>query len=101
MAVAPKRTLRPRQEQLLALLQQNGRMTPSEIWAALEISKQGALDLLNPLMDAGLVVREGTRKSGWYRLASDPESLRGALKSVPGEKPLTQQLLDDRAEEIQ
>ncbi len=69
LAIAPKLTLRPKQEQLLILLQQNGRMTPSEIWAALDISKQGALDLLNPLMDAGLVVREGTRKSGWYRRA--------------------------------
>ena len=65
---APRLVLRPRQEQLLALLQQSGGMTPSEIWAALDISKQGALDLLNPLMEAGLVVREGTRKSGRYRL---------------------------------
>ena len=67
--VAPKLILRPKQEQLLALLQQKGRMTPAEIWAALDISKQGALKVLNPLLDAGLVVREGTRKSGWYRLA--------------------------------
>ena len=68
MAIAPQLKLRPKQEQLLALLQQNGRMTPAEIWDALSISKQGALDLLNPLLDVGLVVREGTRKSGWYRL---------------------------------
>ena len=31
-------------------------------------SRQGAMDLINPLLDAGLVVREGTRKSGHYRL---------------------------------
>lgn len=68
LAVAPQLILRPKQEQLLALLQQKGRMTPAEIWAALDISKQGALKLLNPLLDAGLVAREGTRKSGWYRL---------------------------------
>lgn len=68
MAVAPKLTLRPRQEQLLALLQERGRMAPSEIWDIMKISRQGAMDLLNPLMDAGLVVREGTLRSGFYRL---------------------------------
>lgn len=67
-AVTPKLTLRPKQERLLALLQERGCMTPAEIWAALNISKQGALDLLNPLIEAGLIVREGTRKSGGYRL---------------------------------
>jgi Fic family protein len=70
MAIAPKLTLRPRQEQLLALLQERGRMTPSEIWNAIGISRQGAMDLLNPLMEAGLVVREGTLRSGFYRLKS-------------------------------
>jgi len=68
LAIAPQLTLRPKQEHLLSLLQQNGRMTPAEIWAALEISKQGAIKLMQPLLDAGLIVREGTRKSGYYRL---------------------------------
>jgi len=67
-AAAPKLTLRPKQEQLLTMLKGRGRMTPSEIWAALNISKQGALDLINPLLEAGLILREGTRKSGGYRL---------------------------------
>ncbi len=66
-AAAPKLMLRPKQEQLLTMLQARDRMTPAEIWAALNISKQGALDLINPLLDAGLILREGTRKSGWYR----------------------------------
>jgi predicted HTH transcriptional regulator len=44
-------------------------MTPCEIREALGISKQGALDLVNPLMQAGLVKRTGTRKSGKYLLA--------------------------------
>ena len=70
IARAPTIILRPKQEQLMGFLQQRGRMTPAEIWEALGISKQGALDLLNPLLDAGIVVREGTRKSGWYRLKS-------------------------------
>ncbi len=70
MAIAPKLTLRPKQEQLLILLRERGRMAPSEIWDAMEISRQGAMDLLNPLMDAGLVVREGSLRSGFYRLNS-------------------------------
>jgi Fic family protein len=67
-AIAPKLTLRPKQEQLLALLKERGRMAPSEIWNAIGISRQGAMDLLNPLLEAGLVVREGTLRSGFYRL---------------------------------
>lgn len=68
LAVAPKMVLRPRQEQLLALLQEKDRMTPSEIWTALGISRQGAIKLMKPLLDSGLIIREGTRKTGWYRL---------------------------------
>ncbi len=71
MAIAPKLTLRPKQEQLLSLLQERGHMTPSEIWNTIGISRQGAMDLLNPLLDAGLVVREGTLRSGFYRLKLD------------------------------
>jgi Fic family protein len=65
---SPKLTLRPNQEQLLALLQQKGRMTPAEIWDALKISRQGAIKILQPLLDGGLIVREGTRKTGYYRI---------------------------------
>jgi DNA-binding Lrp family transcriptional regulator len=43
-------------------------MRPREIWAAIGISKQGALDLLRPLLKAGLVRRIGTKKSGRYVL---------------------------------
>ena len=60
--------LRPRQEQLLRLLKDRRAMTPKEIRDSLRISKQGAMDLLNPLLEAGLVLRSGTIKSGWYRL---------------------------------
>jgi len=63
-----KLRLRPRQEQLLQLLCDRGPLTPREIWDALGVSRQGALDLINPLIEAGLIVREGTRKSGRYRL---------------------------------
>lgn len=67
---ATRLTLRPKQEQLLALLQQKGRMTPAEIWAALKISRQGAIKILQPLLDSELIVREGTRKTGYYRIKS-------------------------------
>lgn len=60
--------LRPKQEQLLALLRDRQAMTPRAIREALGVSKQGALDILNPLLAAGLVKRTGTRKSGRYLL---------------------------------
>jgi Fic family protein len=63
-----KLVLRPKQEQLLRLLRDRKHMTPQEIWDAVGVSKQGALDLLNPLMKAGLVRRIGTRKTGRYIL---------------------------------
>jgi Fic family protein len=63
-----KLILRPRQEQLLKLLGKSGGMTPSELWEALKVSKQGAMDLLRPLMTAGLVKRVGTLKTGRYVL---------------------------------
>jgi Fic family protein len=61
--------LRPRQEELLKQLGKGGGLTPAEIREALGVSKQGALDLLRPLVKAGLVKRIGTLKSGRYVLA--------------------------------
>jgi Fic family protein len=66
---AKKIVLRPKQEQLLHMLRERASLTPREIWQGLGVSKQGAMDLLNPLIDAGLVKRIGTRKSGRYILA--------------------------------
>ncbi len=63
-----KVVLRPKQEQLLALLRDRQAMSPREIREALGVSKQGALDLLKPLVAAGLVKRSGTRRSGKYLL---------------------------------
>ncbi len=63
-----KLVLRPRQEQLLRRLGRSGGMTPAEIRAALKVSKQGAMDLLRPLVKAGLVKRTGTLKHGRYLL---------------------------------
>ncbi len=67
-AAREKVILRPRQEQLLKLLGKSGGMTPPELWAALKVSKQGAMDLLHPLLKAGLVKRIGTLKNGRYVL---------------------------------
>ena len=63
-----KLVLRPRQEKLLNLLRDHGSMAPTEIWAALEISKQGAMDLLRQLLEAGVVEKVGGKKTGRYSL---------------------------------
>jgi Fic family protein len=63
-----KLVLRPKQEQLLHLLREQKTMTPREIWDGVGVSKQGALDLLRPLIKAGLVRRIGTKKTGRYVL---------------------------------
>jgi Fic family protein len=66
----PKKiVLRPKQEQLLRLLRDRQSLTPQEIREGVGVSKQGAMDLLNPLLEAGLVRRIGTKKSGRYILA--------------------------------
>jgi len=63
-----KLVLRPKQEQLVQLLRARGSLSPREIWDSLAISKQGAMDLLRPLLDAGLIERVGTLKHGRYML---------------------------------
>jgi len=73
MEPAEKIVLRPRQERLLRLLRDKGKLAPAEIWEELAISRQGAMDLLKPLLEAGLVERVGTKKSGVYRLTGRPK----------------------------
>ena len=63
-----KLVLRPKQERLLQLLRDHGNMSPTEIWAALGISRQGAMDQLRPLLEAGLVEKIGSKKTGRYAL---------------------------------
>lgn len=63
-----KVVLRPRQERLLELLRDHGSLPPAELWAALGVSRQGAMDLLRPLLAAGLVEKIGTKKTGRYSL---------------------------------
>lgn len=63
-----KLMIKPRQEQLLVLLRDHGEMAPREIWNALGLSKQGVMDLLNPLIKADIVEKVGPKKTGRYRL---------------------------------
>ena len=63
-----KLVLRPKQEQLLNLLRDHHSMAPAEIWATLGVSRQGAMDLLRPLLEAGLVEKIGGKKTGRYAL---------------------------------
>lgn len=60
--------LRPKQEKLLSILRDKKAMSPKEVWEALNMSKQGVLDLLRPLIEAGIIERVGTKKSGKYIL---------------------------------
>ena len=63
-----KLVLRPKQEHLLNLLRDHGSLSPAELWESLAISKQGAMDLLRPLLEAGLVEKIGGKKTGRYSL---------------------------------
>ncbi len=60
--------LSPRQEQLLLLLRDNNGLMPSQLWEALGISRQGAMKLLRPLLEAGIVEKVGSKKMGRYKL---------------------------------
>jgi predicted HTH transcriptional regulator len=61
--------LRPKQEQLLRLLRDRKSLTPQDIRNGIGVSKQGAMDLLKPLLEVGLIQRVGTKKSGRYILS--------------------------------
>ena len=63
-----KLLLTPRQEELLTLLKTQGPQSPSQLWEALNLSKQGTLNVLNPLLESGLIEKIGTKKSGKYLL---------------------------------
>ncbi len=65
-----KLVLRPRQGQLLKLLRDHGSLSPAELWEALSISRQGAMDLLRPLLEAGPVEKIGSKKTGRYKLSN-------------------------------
>jgi len=70
---AERLLIKPTQERLLLLLRDHGEMSPREIWDALKVSRQGAMDILRPLLDAGIVEKVGGKKSGRYRLVTRNE----------------------------
>jgi len=63
-----KINLTPRQEHLLGLLRDHGSLAPAEIWKHLKVSRQGAMNIITPLIDAGLIEKRGTQKTGRYYL---------------------------------
>jgi len=65
-----KITLTVKQERLLALLRDHGEMSPREIWDELGLSRQGTMNVINPLLDAGLIEKRGSKKSGRYALTN-------------------------------
>lgn len=70
IGVSSKRKIliKPKQEKLLLLLRDHGKMTPKAIWEALGVSRQGAMDIINPLLEAGIIEKVGTKKTGFYQL---------------------------------
>lgn len=63
-----KLSLSPKQEQLLQFLGDHGGSGPSEIREAMQMSKQGVMNLINPLLKAGIVTKVGGYKIGKYQL---------------------------------
>jgi len=63
-----KLILSPKQERLLGLIADHGSLAPAEIREHLGVSKQGAMNLLTPLLDADLVEKRGNAKTGKYFL---------------------------------
>jgi DNA-binding MarR family transcriptional regulator len=64
----PALTLTPKQEKILALLREHP-LGILEIQMDLKVTKPGAHHILKPLIEAGLVRREGGHKTGKYRLS--------------------------------
>lgn len=62
--------IKPKQEKLLLLLRDHGTMAPKEIWDALGLSRQGAMDVINPLLEAGIIEKVGSKKTGQYQLVN-------------------------------
>jgi len=63
-----KINLTPRQEHLLGLLRDHGSLAPADIWEHLKVSRQGAMNIITSLIEAGLIEKRGTQKTGRYYL---------------------------------
>ncbi|BCX47440.1 cell division protein Fic [Haloferula helveola] len=63
-----KLILSPSQGRVLQLLRDHGSMAPANLREAMDLSKQGLMNVLNPLIDAGLVEKVGPQRTGRYAL---------------------------------
>jgi Fic family protein len=60
--------LSPRQEELLSILQEHGRLPVAEITKEMKITRARANQLLRPLIDDGMVIMKGKGRATTYRL---------------------------------
>lgn len=65
---APKITLTKRQEDVLRFLRDKGRVKSPDIEKAFKFTRARAGQIMKPLVDAGLIVREGQTRATTYRL---------------------------------
>lgn len=68
-ATAPRMRLTRRQEEVLRLLRDKGRIKSPDIEAAFGLTRARVGQIVKPLVDVGLVVREGQTRATTYRLA--------------------------------
>lgn len=68
-AKSPKMMLTKRQEDFLRYLRDKGRVRSADIEKAFKITRARVAQVIKPLVDAGLVVREGQTRATTYRLA--------------------------------
>lgn len=66
---APHMVLTKRQEDILRFLRDRGRVKSPEIEKALSITRARVGQIIRPLVDAGLVIREGQTRATTYRLS--------------------------------
>lgn len=68
-AKSPRLRLTKRQEDILRFLRDKGRAKAPDMQAAFHLTRARVGQIIKPLVDAGLVIREGQTRSTTYRLA--------------------------------
>ena len=68
-AKAPRLRLTKRQEDVLRFLRDRGRVKAPDIEAAFRLTRARVGQIIKPLVEAGLVIREGQTRATTYRLA--------------------------------
>lgn len=66
---APGTILTKRQEDVMRFLRDKGRLKSSDIESAFKLTRARVGQILKPLVDSGLVIREGQTRATTYRLA--------------------------------